>query len=50
MEQAIQLMQAEITALTLRVAALEQTIEHQRDMIAHMGDHVGFSHPDFDRR
>ena len=43
----IQMQQAEIVELKGRVAALEQTVEHMRDMIAHLSDHVGFSHPNF---
>ena len=37
--------QQEIADLKNRVADLEQKFEHLRDMMAHMADHAGFSHP-----
>ena len=42
--------QQEIADLKNRVAILEQTIEHMKDWLAHLGDHSGFSHPDFPGR
>ena len=42
--------QQEIVDLKNKVAELEQRLEHMRDWIAHMGDHVGFSHPGFGDR
>ena len=42
--------QQEIADLKNRVADLEQRMEHMRDWLAHLGDHSGFSHPDFPGR
>jgi uncharacterized protein involved in exopolysaccharide biosynthesis len=39
-----------LAAAEQRVAALEQTVEHMRDMMQRMADHAGFSHPDFPGR
>jgi hypothetical protein len=36
--------QQEIADLKTRVAVLEQHLVEMRDLVAHMGDHVGFSH------
>ena len=49
-EQALATHMAQIMALQQQVADLAQRMEHMRDWIAHMGDHVGFSHPDFGGR
>jgi hypothetical protein len=46
-EALIQVAQQEIVALTQRVATLEQAVEHMRDMVSRMSDHVGFSHSDY---
>jgi Tfp pilus assembly protein PilN len=37
--------QQEIADLKNRVAALEQAVQHMRDVLDHLADHSGFSHP-----
>jgi uncharacterized coiled-coil protein SlyX len=44
-EAMFQAQEQQISALTQRVAELEQHLEQVRDMASHMADHVGFSHP-----
>jgi len=41
--------EAQISALTARVADLEQKLAHLADWMRGVGDHVGFDHPGFDR-
>ncbi len=42
--------EAQISALTARVADLEQKLAHLADWMRGIGDHTGFSHPDFPGR
>ena len=49
-EQALAIHMAQIMALQQQVADLAQRVEHMRDIMAHMADHAGFSHPGFGDR